>query len=690
MRPGLHLSNCSPITVADEDIVRRWAPLSALLAMNNIVEDEAEIGKLISLWELAGRPLLVLRKYFEPEHGLHPNRWGIHAMESVIMARRCMARGVPARKIALKPFNEPNMPTWACNEPYGEGFGDQPEHIERYGQALATFIDVAKNEEPGVLIGGPHLTVGNHDVRFPNDAEGRYYYGPNSLCQHALDRLDLHFVHCYGFRRGQYKDPAHGLRFLEYEKYFSGKDIYIVEGTYGIKWENGNSIDPAQNNVRGEDTVAYLRLLDQYPQVKGITLWIGGWTGWQEHRHSDGADPGSHRPVVRYVEEYVKGIGPGPDPGPLPQPDPEPEPGPSPEPPLSPHGEIEFVGLSEEMITALSISGPEDPTKPYWAVRRVEVQPETDKMDGFAVILDAGRQTARFFWPGGAVEALSKADQYAPLGARENAASMPMFEPWGSYGVRILEGQSEALRGFGLYGDLPNLDPTHTAHHPVLVYFELVEPEPGPAPEPEPEPPPGPEPGPEPEPGPDVPYKLVTALNRRLKAAGLALLVDMRGQIEAIADLDAVGKRDLGPEDLMNITLHHDAITGPLNVLAIAKYHIETRKWPHIAYHFLIDQVGTVWFCKKLRHYSAQAGNERINRYGISVTVHGDFTKESPTEAQLKGLKCLVDSLEEFVGGSWGQCYPLPIIRHKDIVETECPGDLYEKYREHLAAGRSL
>ncbi len=318
MRPGLHLSNGTPITPADEDIIRRWAPLSALLAMNNIVEDNAEIEKLVTLWDIAGQPLLVLRKYFEPSCGPKPNWWSIHAVESIAMARRCMERGIPAGKIALKPFNEPNMPHWA----QWEGFGDQPADIELYNLALKTFIQVAKDQEPDVLIGGPHLTVGNYDIRFPNNPEGRYYYGPNSLCQEALDMLDLHFVHCYGFRRGQYADRAHGLRFLEYEKYFSGKDIYIVEGCYGIQWENGNAIDPTHNNVRGEDTVAYLRLLEQYPQVKGITLWIGGDRGWQDHRHSDGWDESTHRPVVHFVGDYVAGE---PDPEPEP-PDPEPEP----------------------------------------------------------------------------------------------------------------------------------------------------------------------------------------------------------------------------------------------------------------------------------------------------------------------------------------------------------------------------
>jgi hypothetical protein len=331
LRPGLHFHNGCGITAADMDIIAGWSPLSLLEAMEGVVEGQTEL--LRDAWELAGRPPLVLRRYYTPRKG-GPVLWGTHAMETVALAQRCLDAGVPLAKLMLKPFNEPNMPQWA----QWEGFGDTEEDMKRYNEALLLFMETARRELPGVTIGGPHLTVGNRDVRFPNDPPGFYYYHgadgrfESSPCYEALRALDVHFVHCYGMHPGQYADRAHGLRFLEYEKYLRGKDIYVVEGAYGIN--SGQAAD--QNTVRGQETVAYPRLLgERYPQVKGVALWIGGdpGAGWFAFCHSNGSDPQSHRPMVYAVEAACKGEPAKPQPEPAPEPEPPvPEPGPEPTP----------------------------------------------------------------------------------------------------------------------------------------------------------------------------------------------------------------------------------------------------------------------------------------------------------------------------------------------------------------------
>jgi len=154
-------------------------------------------------------------------------------------------------------------------------------------------------------------------------------------------------------------------------------------------------------------------------------------------------------------------------------------------PPPCPLGDgVELVGLSEEMIDALYISGPQCDTEPYWEVVSVEVQPDTHNMSAFAV---ADAEAVRFSWPDGEHIATPKNDPYAPVGACRDAASMPMFANWGSYSVEVA-GNSETLHGLGLYGD--NLDLTSGAHHPVIVVFQLVEPGGSPSPHQPPSPPP--------------------------------------------------------------------------------------------------------------------------------------------------------------------------------------------------------
>jgi hypothetical protein len=310
LRPGLHLSNAIGVTDADLDICSRWSPLSLLEAMENIIEGDRE--RFLDAWRRAGEPEVVVRRWYEPKPG-SPQRYELHARQTADLLRLCIAGGIPAAKLLAKPFNEPNMPDWAT----WEGFGDKQAQIEEYGRALNIFIDVLKNELPEVRIGGPHCTVGNHDVMFPNDPPGYYYYhGPDmtlasSPCGEALKRLDVHFVHCYGLNPGEYDDRAHGLRFLEYEKYLPGKPIYNVESGCAInsKWLYH------ENVTRGEETVAYLKLLgDRYPQVKGIAFFIGGDRQWDAFRHSGDWSPQSHRPVVYAVENACHEEPPPPPP----------------------------------------------------------------------------------------------------------------------------------------------------------------------------------------------------------------------------------------------------------------------------------------------------------------------------------------------------------------------------------------
>lgn len=347
-----------------------------------------------------------------------------------------------------------------------------------------------------------------------------------------------------------------------------------------------------------------------------------------------------------------------------------------PPPPPPPPPEVEFVGLSEEMITALSITPAPELSKPHWKVTRVEVQPQTDNQSAFVILPTNYSGRVSFYWPGASspFTPMPKVDAYAPSGAQEWAASMPMFNPWGSYGVEVFGDageNSEQIFGFGLFE--PE-HPEYTGHHPTLITFRLVEPA-----EPEPEPPPPPPP----------PYKFVDGLNQRLEAAGLAYVVDMRSQIEEkyvdVGLMERSYKRSLGPESLWSIFFHHTGVTTPLNVMAMADYHINTKGWPNIAPHFCIDGGGTVWFTKKLAYHGPQCGQNIGNLHGISIEVNGNFTEEAPTLAQLKALECLVMSLEEFVGGGWGAFHPLPIIRHKDVTATACPGSLYEDYRRFLA-----
>ena len=591
LRPGLHFHNGCKITPADMDIIKRWSPLSLLLAMDGVVESQPEL--LRDAWEIAQRPPLVLRRYYQPPGGGGgPTAWGTHAHQTVILAERCVNAGIPVDYLMAKPFNEPNMPLWA----QWEGFGDTEEAMIRYNEALLLFCEIARREMPGLRIGGPHLTVGNKDVRFPNDPVGVYYYhGESGLfkasrCSDALSALDVHFVHTYGMHPGQYAQRAHGLRFLEYEKYLQGKDIYIVEGAYGIN--SGQAAD--QNTVRGQQTVAYLQLLGEYyPQVKGIALWIGGdpGAGWFSFCHSNGPNPESHRPVVYAVEAACKGA----DPQPGPAPEPEPLPGPDTD-------QWDWDALTEHMIATVRWTEAPRPHDPQWQVTRIQVEPETNNFSLFAVLPPGSGAQVRFSWPGGEVIRSPKADPLAPYLAREWAASMPMFAPWGAYSVEIV-GNSQKVSGLGLYSS--NLDHRYKGHHPVLVVFERVESQPDPPEPPEPAPP---------TPA-DDPYSLMRAFPR----AGITDVVDLRDEIESFSNMEALAALWRPFRQIRLCVVHHsgsDSLTQ--TALSIARYRVQQKGDPTIPYHFVIPRSGRLFFTARLCYQLPNSGRAAANAESVS------------------------------------------------------------------------
>jgi hypothetical protein len=666
LRPGLHFHNGCKITPADLDCIKRWSPLSLLLAMQDVVESQRET--LRDAWELAGRPPLVLRRYYAPRKG-GPVVWGVHAHESMDLAQRCIDIGIPKNKLMLKPFNEPNMPEWA----QWEGFGDTPDDIARYNEALLIFIDIVRRELPGVKIGGPHLTVGNRDVRFANDPQAVYYYHgkdgkfESSPCAQALSALDVHFVHTYGMAPGEYANRAHGLRFLEYEKYLKGKDIYVVEGAYGI----GSGQAPDQNTVRGQETVAYLNLLgQQYPQVKGIALWIAGdpGAGWFAFCHSNGPNPESHRPVVYMVEAACKGQNDDGHPGP-PTPTPEPEPL-----PVTPT-KVEWPGLTDEMIASVRITAAPRPSDPHWKVTRVEVQPQTDKLVLYAVLPPGSAVQARFSWSTGETFSAPKADIYEPIGAREWAASMPMFAPWGAYAVEMV-GNSERVSGLGLYGS--DLDARFKGHHPVLVYFQRVSgaedttPSPPPGPEPQPPSPPQPQPpGEEDKPVTDE-YKLVKAFAHH----GIADFVDLRNEIESFSNMPELEKLWRPLDTLRLVVVHHSGdVLATQTPQSIAHYHIDKLGAATIPYQFCIDFNARLAFTARLAWTLPHSGKASTNAEGIGVCVLGNYDKQVPTTEQLNTLRRLIwRVLPEFLTREWGKYRGMYVIPHGRLVSTKCPG----------------
>jgi hypothetical protein len=310
--------------------------------------------------------------------------------------------------------------------------------------------------------------------------------------------------------------------------------------------------------------------------------------------------------------------------------------------------EMEYVGLSEEMIEMLSVTPAQDTQEPYWKAMRVEVQPQTNNTSAF-VVTEPRAPSVRFFWADGEHMAEPKDDIYAPEGARHNAASMPMFGVWGSYSVEI-PGNSEQLRGFGLYGD--NLDVTHAANHPVIITFKLIEPE-------------------EEEPPPPEKYTLKSGLDKWLGPESWEDLREAMKKLSTPEQWALVKERPGSFSDIDTIIVHHSGSDEPQTPEGIAKYHIG-KGWGTISYHFLLGE-DRVYFTAPVKLITHHAGSKH-NPSSIGICVMGDYSAREPTEKQVALLRNLIFALWEFLGQDWDKFRITYLVTHGHLMATACPG----------------
>lgn len=147
---------------------------------------------------------------------------------------------------------------------------------------------------------------------------------------------------------------------------------------------------------------------------------------------------------------------------------------------------------------------------------------------------------------------------------------------------------------------------------------------------------------------------------------------------------------------IYRITIHHSANLARSPSLREAvraikldqRYHMQTKGWADIGYHYIIDPAGRIWEGRNLRWQGAHAGNQSLNRGNIGVCLLGNFsggrTGQSPSRNQTHALKALLDQL----------CRKHRIRRdsiftHRELqgAVTVCPGRRLQRVVERLRRG---
>lgn len=136
------------------------------------------------------------------------------------------------------------------------------------------------------------------------------------------------------------------------------------------------------------------------------------------------------------------------------------------------------------------------------------------------------------------------------------------------------------------------------------------------------------------------------------------------------------------------IVIHH-SLSDEGKSTSFARYHVESKKWPGIAYHFVILKDGVIEWNHDLGVETYHVGD--FNKEAIGVCLVGDYRKYEPTEAQKRSLRQLHNSLKldlpnyvktlghnEIPGYTWKQC---PCFDYRLVIEDKKQDVDVKRYR---------
>jgi hypothetical protein len=144
------------------------------------------------------------------------------------------------------------------------------------------------------------------------------------------------------------------------------------------------------------------------------------------------------------------------------------------------------------------------------------------------------------------------------------------------------------------------------------------------------------------------------------------------------------------------VTIHHTETpsTDPARqVRGIQNYHMDTRGWCDVGYHFLIGVDGTIYEGRPLEKLGAHTGGQNTNNIGIAFIgcFHPgcSWGPTSPPEAAIQAAGRLLATLSDIYGFDVSAS---AVKGHRDMpgASTDCPGDNLEaRIGDIIEIGRS-
>lgn len=138
--------------------------------------------------------------------------------------------------------------------------------------------------------------------------------------------------------------------------------------------------------------------------------------------------------------------------------------------------------------------------------------------------------------------------------------------------------------------------------------------------------------------------------------------------------------RDEG--DILYGVIHHTAGSGDETPQAIAAYHVNTKGWAGIGYHFLVYP-DAIYQTNLLTTSSAHIG--RLNPVSVGICLPGDFTNAPPPAAQLGLARRLTDWLAgKYPAWQWWGHGELALLTGATEAYSACPRDTWPTWRASI------
>lgn len=161
---------------------------------------------------------------------------------------------------------------------------------------------------------------------------------------------------------------------------------------------------------------------------------------------------------------------------------------------------------------------------------------------------------------------------------------------------------------------------------------------------------------------------------------GLVRWLRRRGRVVASTSLDGVNIRDITDTLMKNpnehyttrhlnqidkIIIHHSGTTSG-SPESYARHHVETRGWPGIGYHYVIQKDGTIYQTNRWETVSYHTSGQNTGSIGVCLT--GNYNTQQPPQAQMNAAAKLVRYLRNNIQQG------LMLNQHRQYQQTSCPG----------------